>query len=129
MIKHTGVIEMPRAYFGASEYKRQDVMSANPVHLVVLAYDLAIRSCDTLDFETAIKAITALRDALDFDYPEAAGGLLALYNWCLDCVRAKDYDNARKVLVELRDAWTTVEKRLNKVPSAQGTQVGMSPIA
>ena len=119
---------MVRTY-GASEYRRQDVLSASPLHLVVMAYDLAIRSCDSEDFETAVKAITALRNALDFDYPEAAGGLLALYNWCLDCIRAKDFDSAKKVLVELRDSWATVEKRLNKLIPLQVSQVGMSPAA
>jgi flagellin-specific chaperone FliS len=127
-MERIGVIEMTRAY-GASEYKRQDVMSASPIHLVVMAYDLAIRSCDTQDFDTAIKAITALRDALDFDYSEVSGGLLALYNWCLDCVRSRDYEAAKKVLVELREAWSTVEKRLNTASSVQITQVGMAPVA
>jgi flagellin-specific chaperone FliS len=118
---------MARAY-GASEYRRQDVLSASPIHLVVMAYDLAIRSCDTRDFETAIKSITALRDALDYDYPEAAGGLLALYNWCLDCIRAEEFEAAKKVLVELRDAWSTVEKRLGTTSSVQITQVGVAPV-
>ena len=116
-----------RTAYGASEYKKQDVLSASPIHLVVMAYDLAIRSCVSQDFETAIKAITALRDALDYDYPEASGGLLALYNWCLDCVRQREFDAAKKVLEELRDAWSTVEKRLNTSTSISITQVGIAP--
>jgi flagellin-specific chaperone FliS len=113
--------------YGASEYRKQDVLSASPVHLVVMAYDLAIRSCDIKDFDTAVKAITALRDALDYDFPDAAAGLLALYNWCLDCVRQRDYDAAKKVLLELRDAWATVERRLNTTQSVSITQVGLAP--
>lgn len=109
---------MPKAY-GASQYKQQDVLGASPIRLVVMAYDLAIKGCETQDFETAVKAVSALRDALDYDYAEVAGGLLALYNYCLECIRGRDYDAAKKILVELRDAWAVVEKRLNTSSSVQ----------
>jgi flagellin-specific chaperone FliS len=109
---------MPKAY-GANQYRQQEVLGASPIRLVVMAYDLAIKSCETQDITTAIKAVSALRDALDYDYAEVAGGLLALYNYCLDCIRNREYDAAKKVLVELRDAWSTVEKRLNTTNSIQ----------
>jgi flagellin-specific chaperone FliS len=114
---------MPTAY-GASQYKKTDVESASPVRLVVMAYDLAIKSCDQKDFETAAKAVMALQRALDFDYAEVAGGLLALYEWVMECLRARDYDSARHTLVELREAWATVEKRLNSGSGIEVTQVG-----
>ncbi|NPV87550.1 MAG: flagellar protein FliS [Anaerolineae bacterium] len=103
---------MPTAY-GASQYKQADVMNASPIRLVVMAYDLAITSCEREDFETAVKAIIALRDALDYDYPEVAGGLLALYNYLLDQLRARDFVQVKNLLSELREAWATVEKRMN----------------
>jgi flagellin-specific chaperone FliS len=106
--------------YGASQYKKVDVENASPVHLVVMAYDLAIRACDQKDFETAAKAVGALQNALDFDYAEVAGGLLALYQWVMDCLRAHDYESAKNTLSELREAWATVEKRLN---SPQGIEV------
>jgi flagellin-specific chaperone FliS len=114
---------MPTAY-GASQYKKTDVESASPVRLVVMAYDLAIKSCDQKDFETAAKAVMALQRALDFDYAEVAGGLLALYEWVMECLRAKDFDTARHTLMELREAWATVEKRLNSGSGIEVTQVG-----
>jgi flagellin-specific chaperone FliS len=95
------------------QYRQHDVMGASPIRLVVMAYDLAIRACDQKDFPTAIKAISALRDALDYNYAEVAAGLLRLYNWSLDCIRQGDYESAKRTLVELRDAWATVEKTLN----------------
>ncbi|MCE1252379.1 MAG: flagellar protein FliS [Anaerolineae bacterium] len=115
---------MPSAYgYGASQYRKIDVESASPVRLVVMAYDLAIRACDQKDFETAAKAVDALRNALDFDYAEVAGGLLALYQWVMDCLRARDFESAKSTLVELRDAWATVEKRLN---SPQGIEINQT---
>lgn len=99
--------------YGAFEYRRQDVMGASPIHLVVLAYDLAIASCEKQDFTRATKAVSVLRDALNFDYPEAASGLFRLYQWVLDCVRQGDYGSALQTLRELREAWATVERRLS----------------
>ena len=114
---------MPTAY-GASRYKKTDVENASPVRLVVMAYDLAIKACDQKDFETGVKAVMALQSALDFDYAEVAGGLLALYQWVLDCLRARDFDAAKHTLVDLREAWATVEKRLNSGNGIEVTQLG-----
>jgi flagellin-specific chaperone FliS len=117
---------MPTAY-GASQYKQTDVITASPIHLVVMAYDMAITACEKQDFDTSVKAISALRDALDYDYPDVAGGLLSLYNYCLDSIRVKDFEAAKHVLVELRDAWTTVEKRLNTSSSVEIEEVNKNP--
>ncbi len=104
--------------YGVKEYRQQDVMGASPVHLVVMAYDLAITSCEKEDFERATKSVSVLRDALNFDYPDAAIGLFRLYQWCLDCIRQGDYASAIQTLRELREAWVTVERRLSPLPQA-----------
>lgn len=96
-----------------NSYKQQEVISASPLRLVIMAYDLAIRSCERKDFEKAITTINALRDCLDMDYPEVAAGLFSLYQWCLECVRKGDYASATNILAELRGAWVTVEKSMN----------------
>jgi flagellin-specific chaperone FliS len=95
------------------QYRQQDVMGASPIRLVVMAYDLAIVSCEKKDFTVATKAISALRDALNFDTGETAVGLFRLYQWCLDRIRQEDYHSALQTLRELRQAWATVEKRLS----------------
>jgi flagellin-specific chaperone FliS len=105
-----------RAY-GSQEYRQQEVMGASPIRLAVMAYDLAIVSCEKQDFDRATKAISLLRDALDFDTGEAAIGLFRLYQWCLDCIRQGDYASALQTLRELREAWATVEKRLSSAPT------------
>ena len=98
-----------------NEYRQQEVLGATPLHLVVMAYDMAIRACEQKDFEKAAKTITALRDALDFDYPEVSEGLFRLYQWCLDCIRKGDYAPALSTLRELRQAWRTAELQLGAV--------------
>jgi flagellin-specific chaperone FliS len=99
------------------EYRQQEVMGASPVKLVVMTYDVAIQACEQKDFVRATRAVSLLRDALNYDYAEVAVGLFSLYQWCLDCIRKEDYANALVTLRELRQAWATVEKRLSPVPA------------
>jgi flagellin-specific chaperone FliS len=97
--------------YGAYEYRQQSVLGGSPVHLVVMAYDVAIQACEQVDHARAIQAVSLLRDALNFDYPEAAVGLFRLYQWTLECLRARNYPGALAVLKPLREAWATVENQ------------------
>jgi flagellin-specific chaperone FliS len=108
---------MYQAAYRNQEYRQQDVMGASPLHLVVMAYDLAIRSCEQKDFEKAVKTIGVLRDALNFDYPDVSNGLFRLYQWCLECIRKGDYHSALATLRELRSAWRTAEQRMTSRPA------------
>jgi len=115
-------------------YRQQDVIGASPIRLVVMAYDLAIQACEQQDFIRATQAVSVLRDALNFDYPEASVGLFRIYQWCLDNIRSGDYATALTSLRELRSAWVTAEKKLEamssppKYPEASAT-LGNKPIA
>ena len=95
-----------------NQYRQQDVLSASPLRLVIMTYDLAIRSCEQQDFAKSVKTISALRDALDLDYPEVAAGLFRLYQWCLECIRKGDYASAITTLTELRSAWLITEEKI-----------------
>jgi flagellin-specific chaperone FliS len=94
------------------KYRQQDVISASPLRLVIMTYDLAIRACEQKDFAKATKTISALRDALDLNYPDVAMGLFRLYQWCLDCIRKNDYASAITTLTELRGAWAATEQTI-----------------
>lgn len=98
--------------FRSQEYRQNDVLGASPLRLVVMAYDLAIQSCERKDFTKAVRAISVLRDALNFEYQDAALGLFRLYQWCLDCIRQGDYASAISTLSELREAWAQTEKKM-----------------
>ena len=95
-----------------NKYKQQDVMSASPLRLVIMTYDLAIRACEQQNFDKAIKTISALRDTLDMDYPDVALGLFRLYQWCLDSIRKGDYASAIATMSELRSAWAATEQTI-----------------
>jgi flagellin-specific chaperone FliS len=104
---------MLQATYQANQYRQQDVMGASPIHLVVMAYDVAIKACETEDFTKATKAISVLRDALNFDYPEVSVGLFRLYQWCLECLYQNDYNSAASTLRELRESWASAEKQVS----------------
>ncbi|NMC11368.1 MAG: flagellar protein FliS [Chloroflexi bacterium] len=108
---------MIRQDYGTDEYRKQDVLGASPIHLVVMAYDIAITACEKGDFVRATKAVSVLKDALNFDYANVAVGLFRLYQWCLDCIRQGDYNSALQTLRELREAWETVERRYMPIPA------------
>jgi len=104
-----------------AKYREIDIMNASPIHLVVMVYDVAIAAAEEKDLTRATRAVSVLRDALNFDYPEAAG-LFRLYQWVMECMREGDYDNALSVLRELRDSWATVEARLSgSIPASNAT--------
>jgi len=109
-----------------NQYRKQDVMSASPLRLVIMTYDLAIRACEQQDFAKAAKTIGALRDALDLDYPEVSVGLFRLYQWCLDCIRKNDYASALATLTELRTAWAATEQTIVAKQSAVKTSPAYS---
>jgi flagellin-specific chaperone FliS len=113
-----------QASYRSQEYRTQDVMGASPIRLVVMAYTLAITACEQQDFERATKAISVLRDALNFDYPEVSVGLFRLYQWCLDCIRQGDYKSVISSLTDLRSAWSQTEKNLSPLaaPTVQQTR-------
>ena len=112
------------------KYKQQDVMSASPLRLEIMTYDLAIRACEQQDFAKATKTISALRDTLDLNYPDVSLGLFRLYQWCLDCIRKGDYVSSITTLTELRGAWVTTEQTITarqspiKTTPAYATSLG-----
>lgn len=114
--------------YQAAKYREHDIMNASPIHLVVMVYDVAISACEEKDLTRATRAVSVLRDALNFDYPEAAG-LFRLYQWSMECMRDGDYDNAIAVLRELRESWSTVETRLSGGIGGSATNSETAPAA
>lgn len=62
--------------------------------------------------DRATRAVSALRDALNFDYDEVSNGLFSLYQWCLDCIRGGDFEPALTTLTELREAWEIAQQEM-----------------
>jgi flagellin-specific chaperone FliS len=99
----------------AIECCQQEVLISSPFRLVLMAYDLAIRACEQEDFDRATRAISVLRDALDYDYGGAAVELFRQYQLCLDCIRKEDYASALAAMSALRQAWMDSETHLHPI--------------
>lgn len=97
----------------AKEYRYQEVMGASPIGLIVISYDAAIAACRRQDLETASRALSALRNSLNFEYREIASRLFALYMWCSDLAREGKWDEAVEILSELRAAWAQAERQMS----------------
>jgi hypothetical protein len=81
-----------------------DRRDADPLALLVRAYDRAIRTCEAFDAIGAHQAIAVLREALDLS-SSASRSFDAIYAWCDECVDTGDFMGAAQSLRTLREAW------------------------
>jgi len=88
-------------------YQQNSVNTADPIRLVVMAYNAAIAGCRQHNLERMNRAIKELINGLSMDIAPLAGNLLGLYNYCGELARKKKFDEAANILQELRDAWAT----------------------
>jgi flagellin-specific chaperone FliS len=77
-----------------------------------MLYDHVIRCLNNGDMRGASKGIVELMGSLDLDYKEVSGRLFSLYEYCLDLVKKSEYDQASKILTEMRQMWATAIGRM-----------------
>jgi flagellin-specific chaperone FliS len=97
---------------GIDAYRTNQVMGASPGQLVLLLYDHVIKCLKNQDMRGASKGIVELMGSLDLDYDEISGRLFSIYEYCLDLVKKGEYDQACKVLTEMREMWATAIARM-----------------
>jgi flagellin-specific chaperone FliS len=117
--KRKGVHEMDLG--GPDAYKTNQAMSASPGQLVLLLYDHVIKCLKKSDMEGASRGIVELMGSLDLDYEEVSGRLFSLYEYCLDLVKNKEYEQAHKVLTEMRHMWATAISKMVAETSSTGS--------
>jgi hypothetical protein len=63
--------------------------------------------------------------SLDLDYQEVSGRLFSLYEYCLDLVKKSEYEQASKIMTEMRHLWATAIGRManqeGQVPTDEET--------
>lgn len=109
-----------RAGNAADAYRTQQVLSASPERLVLMAYDYVLAGCNMRDKTKASRGLAELIDALDFSQGVVAVGLLRLYQYAMDRVREGDFDGAVSVIRPLREAWGTALRETVSTPQAAG---------
>ncbi|MGI6208058.1 MAG: flagellar export chaperone FliS [Anaerolineae bacterium] len=95
-------------------YREHQVMTASPIDLVIMTYDVIIVACAQQDMERALRGLSQLRRALDWEAaPDFAPRLHALYEYFESCIREGDFDTPVPLLRDLRNAWAEARSRLN----------------
>jgi len=103
----------------AEIYRTQQINNASPLDLLIMAYDAALIGCNNQNLDRTTRALNELKNALDFSYDaEIALGLHRLYTWCQDLARDNRYDEAARILRELRDAWLQVKQQYQQPAAA-----------
>lgn len=97
---------------GIDAYRKNQVMGASPGQLVLLLYDHVIKSLKDSDMRGASKGIVELMSSLDLDYQEVSGKLFSLYEYCLDLVKRQEYEQALKIMTEMRQMWAAAIKQM-----------------
>ena len=96
----------------SNAYLEQEIMTLNPLQLLIKAYDAGITACNRKDEHKASAVLTELIDSLNFDYAEIANSLFRLYEYCMREVKRGNFDVTVKILKELRETWIQVQNNI-----------------
>jgi flagellin-specific chaperone FliS len=109
---------------GINAYKQTQVMGCSPGQLVLMLYDHILGCLKKSDMPGASKGLVELMGALDIDYQEISGRLFSLYEYCLDLVKKQKYEEASKILAEMRAMWAAAIKNMTKEGSVTSGKEG-----
>ncbi|MGE5399608.1 MAG: flagellar protein FliS [Ignavibacteriales bacterium] len=101
-----------------NQYLAKEILEATPQQLLIKIYDFAIVNCQKHDMVRTNNALQELINSLSYEGPEVkevSTGLLRLYKYCQDQMRAQNYDMVLKILSELRDTWISAFEKTNKL--------------
>lgn len=104
-----------RNFHSVNQYLVKEILDATPEKLLLKVYDFAIAQVQRHNLEKANRAIQELINGLNFESEETrevSMGLLRLYKFCQDQMRAQDYDIVYKILSELKETWVEAFNKL-----------------
>ncbi|SVC07790.1 uncharacterized protein METZ01_LOCUS260644 [marine metagenome] len=95
-------------------YLEQKILSASPEQLIAYVYDAAIAGCIKRDIAKASSALGLLIQSLNFDeekeMQEMSTKFYKTYNYLLDLLRKKKFDEVLTYLKEIRATWVEAMK-------------------
>jgi len=94
----------------ANPYLTQKIMSASPDQLIAYIYEAGATACATKDRYKAARAVSALIQALNFEYKETATTFFNVYRYLNRLIIKGRFDEARDVFVELKNTWSKAFK-------------------
>ena len=91
-------------------YLKQKVMSASPEQLISYVYDVVLAACRREDQEKALRGLMGLVNSLNFEYKDIAVPMYQLYQYCLEKVRKREFDEVEGLIGGLKSAWVEAMK-------------------
>ena len=91
-------------------YLKQKVISASPEQLISYVYDVILAACHRKDQEKALRGLMGLVNALNFEYKDIAVPMYQLYQYCLEKVRKREFDEVEGLIGGLKAAWVEAMK-------------------
>ena len=99
--------------------RQTQVMSSDPLQLVIMTYDVAITGCHEQNLLKITAALNELRGSLNHEVGgQIAADLLSLYIYLAEEARQGNYEAAGNFLRELRDTWAAARDRFVQQPQA-----------
>ena len=103
----------------SNAYLEQEIMTLNPLQLLIKAYDAGIAACNRKDEPKASTVLSELIDSLNFDFAELSNSLFRLYEYCMREVKRGNFDVTLKILKELRETWVQAQDNIkSEIPQS-----------
>jgi len=77
----------------------------SPVQFLIGTYDSAIEGCTIGDYKLATTSIHALMLSLDVPHSRSASRLFHLFEFCLNRLINRDFQETKDVLEVIKEAW------------------------
>ena len=104
-------------------YQQSQIMSLDPVQLIIKVYDYIIVQCKKGEITKASKGIVELISALNFEHEEVSLGFFRLYQYTMDKIKQSEFDEAIEILQGLRNSWAKTLTTGNKGESRENLVV------
>ncbi len=94
----------------ANPYLAQKIMTASPEQLILYIYDASISACGRKNQARAAEAIQELINSLNFKEKKVATTFYNMYQYILNLVHDKNFEEAQVLLREIRSTWAKAMK-------------------
>jgi len=86
-------------------YLENQILNSRPEELILKVYDFILLNIKKQNYDKANSGLIELIAALNFDYQDVSLGLFKLYNYCQNQIRKENWNEAKSIIQDLRDAW------------------------
>lgn len=80
----------------------------SPVQFLISLYDAAIEACQQRQGAQTRSAVLDLMAALNLPHSRSSSRLFTLFEWCLNRLEARDFQETGEILRVIREAWLTL---------------------